>query len=853
MADYQPQDESPKDDAPSEGLSFFLRTKEQRRQWREQEKKLRKERLSALREQYRNAPIPTKIWHLYLKWHIVHVAALALAVCLCVYFVPKCYEAAQKLWFDTTYGSRDNPVSKEEIYALSPIDEEGAARIAALDPVDKDDTWTICVYLVGSNLEDYDENDLSAIVRMEASGIVHENDARDSMVTDQLLNHYMSSLSAGGLELPGYLYYPTKPVASSRVVTEDVVVSDSMGAASKDLSEMTSDIWSENINIVVQTGGASHWSNHSINPNRTQRFQYKDGVFTEVENLPLQPSSTPETLADFLAFCRDSYPADHTMLVLWNHGAGAFGYGNDSICGGMFTLKDIRAALDSVYDPNPDAPAFDIIGFDACLMSSLEVAHALDGFARYYAVSEELEPNDGWDYGPWLQAMTDDPTMSPARVAQAIADAYMDFYMTENANIGFLVKNDATFTVLDARKASELYDAYCDLAKAQLIDASQDLSVLSEMGRCADKSTHFAGSMATTYNTIDLGNYVSYTVDSYPEQSSRIAELLDETVLYHRASGSLSDSEGITIYLPGNVDSIQSLMLALKYSGTVSEDQNIQALYFYKVAGLLDDEMAAYVTELTGSEPKKLDTTPFKNFSKTVPVLDEDTSSSITDTDFTIAIDNTLLDALQSYSLELGQYDAATKTVTYYGHDEYVLLEEDDMRIAYDGKWVCFDGVPLSVEVVSLSPSTAEYRSKVMVGDTPKYLEFSYDRDTEALTMTGIRTFPSTLGQGTIIDANSFLNTRTVETLELGTIIKPVYTVSNLTTNTTEEVVGQEIMVKVTSDLELKSLPSGTYLGTALITDQRGDEYYSQVMCYEMSNGHIADAYVDPSFRGSSW
>ncbi|MBR2682684.1 MAG: hypothetical protein IKE22_05400, partial [Atopobiaceae bacterium] len=74
-----------------------------------------------------------------------------------------------------------------------------------------------------------------------------------------------------------------------------------------------------------------------------------------------------------------------------------------------------------------------------------------------------------------------------------------------------------------------------------------------------------------------------------------------------------------------------------------------------------------------------------------------------------------------------------------------------------------------------------------------------------------------------------------------------------LTTNTTEEVVGQEIMVKVTSDLELKALPSGTYLGTALITDQRGDEYYSQVMCYEMSNGHIADAYVDPSFRGSSW
>ena len=71
--------------------------------------------VSTLREQYRNAPLLTKIWHVYLKWYIVHVAALTLAVCLCVYFAPKCYEAAQRLWFDATYNSRNNPVSKEEI------------------------------------------------------------------------------------------------------------------------------------------------------------------------------------------------------------------------------------------------------------------------------------------------------------------------------------------------------------------------------------------------------------------------------------------------------------------------------------------------------------------------------------------------------------------------------------------------------------------------------------------------------------------------------------------------------------------------------------------------------------------
>ena len=55
----------------------------------------------------------------------------------------------------------------------------------------------------------------------------------------------------------------------------------------------------------------------------------------------------------------------------------------DSIYGQTLTLKDIRMALESVYRPNSRKPAFDIIGFDACLMSCLEVTNALDGFADY--------------------------------------------------------------------------------------------------------------------------------------------------------------------------------------------------------------------------------------------------------------------------------------------------------------------------------------------------------------------------------------------------------------------------------------------------------------------------------------
>lgn len=104
-----------------------------------------------------------------------------------------------------------------------------------------------------------------------------------------------------------------------------------------------------------------------INPNRIQRFEYYKGEFREVYDEPLQSVTDPKTLTSFLKFCKEEYPADHTMLVLWNHGGGAFGYGHDSIYNHLMSLKDIRTALEGAYEPNQKDPAFDIIGFDACL------------------------------------------------------------------------------------------------------------------------------------------------------------------------------------------------------------------------------------------------------------------------------------------------------------------------------------------------------------------------------------------------------------------------------------------------------------------------------------------------------
>ncbi len=818
-----------------------LKRKERRKLWKAAKKAKREEE----KEYYRYAPWGKRVWNLYLKKPVVGILSFLLIAVLLVASFSAIQETIMGPVFQFFYRStKDMPLSEEDLvklYEMSPIDEEGAERIDALPKVGENETWTICVYMVGSNLEDHDENDLSYVASMLTREDREENSAISRQHRMDNLNLFNEELKDNGLELPAFFYYPDKPTASSQTVTEEVVVSDMPGAASTDIGEMTADIWSDNIQIVIQTGGATRWSNQMINPNRTQRFLYKGGEFSEVADLPLVPSSVPDTLADFLRFCRDEYPADHTMLVFWNHGGGPFGYGNDSIFNSSFTLADIREALSSVYRPNSSKPAFDIIGFDACLMSCLEVTHALEGFADYYCLSEETEPGDGWDYTPFLQAMTEDPTMSPAKVAQKVADSYTDYYVRENINFP-LIQWDVTFSVIDAQKAAELYDAYCDLCKTQLLDSIDDLGVLAEIGRCSGKATRYGGSAYNVFNTVDLGNYMDYLGDSYPEECARIKELLKETVLYHRENGSLSDSTGMAVYIPSVVKDINGLIYYLTYIYDVSEDDSVTALYYYKQAGCLNDELKEAVALLTDKEPKVLDVSAFRQFSKSRPATD--------DAGFRIPVSDPLQNLVVDYELEVSKYDEENNIVTYYGREDCLYLDGEGSLVSeFDGKWICLEGQPLSVEIISSTPAAIEYRAHVLYNGEDAWLELSYDRDTDEVNVIGVRKTPN----GMMDDVNYLTNTRSNEEVEYGATITPVYQQADFKDNSTRNVNGKTVTFKAGTNLKRAALPASTYLNTAVITDPRGDSYYSAVFSSRMTGSTMGNWEVDSRFIGRAY
>jgi len=139
------------------------------------------------------------------------------------------------------------------------------------------------------------------------------------------------------------------------------------------------------------------------------------------------------TLYEFVTYAVENYPADHYALVLWDHGGGWIGCcWDDSSGDDHLEPWEIRTALNVVKSCYPDFH-LNIVGFDACLMASLEMAFELANpvtgcFADYLVASEEVEPGDGWPYDLILNLVKNYPDLSPALFADWIAYLYVQSY-----------------------------------------------------------------------------------------------------------------------------------------------------------------------------------------------------------------------------------------------------------------------------------------------------------------------------------------------------------------------------------------------------------------------------------------
>ncbi|MDP6546683.1 MAG: clostripain-related cysteine peptidase [Phycisphaerae bacterium] len=238
--------------------------------------------------------------------------------------------------------------------------------------------------------------------------------------------------------------------------------------AQLDIDEMTAADLPDSVAVTLLVDDASD-----------QTKQYRLGE-TPV-NMGELNSGKPETLLDFINWSWANYPAEKTMLVLWDHGSGVRGACWDDP-GGHEGLS-----LTEIVDVLDEFPNFDIIGFDACVMSTLEVAYQFRNHADYMVASEANIPGIGWEYNHWLDGLAATPTMSPQQLAVEAVDGYAQEYPGGSKTLS-AVQLDKVAPVAEA------LDGFADAMLAQATDddwlivqdaklTAQSFSVYRDIGR----------------------------------------------------------------------------------------------------------------------------------------------------------------------------------------------------------------------------------------------------------------------------------------------------------------------------------------------------------------------------------
>lgn len=299
----------------------------------------------------------------------------------------------------------------------------------------------------------------------------------------------------------------------------------------------------ESINVLIYTGGTSQWNNDTVDAGANQIWLAKNNDLTLLETLGPQSMGESGTLSGFISYAQTHYPADHKALLMWDHGGGSvIGFGADELYNyDGLTLSEMTDAFAAADDGQP----FELLGFDACLMASVEMAAVAAPYAKYLVASEEVEPGSGWDYGSLLDALAANTGMTGAELGTVITDGYF----ARSAGSG--MEGDLTCSVIDLSKVDAIEAQLAAYAASLDGQLAQPLTVqtLSKARQNADKYGEEPGTTGTeTLNMIDFYHFISLQEGGTAAQ--QLMSAIQNAVVYERSGAQQVNSNGLSIYFP---------------------------------------------------------------------------------------------------------------------------------------------------------------------------------------------------------------------------------------------------------------------------------------------------------------
>jgi hypothetical protein len=239
-----------------------------------------------------------------------------------------------------------------------------------------------------------------------------------------------------------------------------------------DFLEMSSVGSTDDLNIVVQFDRIAGYDDRYDDWSGTMRYLVTAGMTPTIANATedlgeVVNMGDPATLIDFVGWAVTNYPANHHVLVLWDHGADWRGVCWDySSSNDYLDMYEIDYALDTIMFDNADL-FYDVLAFDACSMGSIEVAYQVEPYAQYMVASEIGVPEAGFEYSSPLAALASNPDMTALDLCNEILDAYSEYYLSLlGTPLEFMLNESFTLSITDLGELSALASTVHDLALA---------------------------------------------------------------------------------------------------------------------------------------------------------------------------------------------------------------------------------------------------------------------------------------------------------------------------------------------------------------------------------------------------
>ena len=248
----------------------------------------------------------------------------------------------------------------------------------------------------------------------------------------------------------------------------------------------------------------------------------------------------------FLDYLRDGYPNfDQRFLTLWDHGNSYKGFGGDhNFPGDTLSLDEMARAFERAQ-----AGTFDLIGFDACLMASVEVAKIIAPNARYMIASEDLEPGHGWLWSEVIRSYAIEDSI--VETGKRMVDNFVQ-------DVHEYKSDGKTLSLLDLSRYDRLEAALNPVISAydqrvfSSLEYSDSLIWGSELAR-----SYGGVNKEDSRTSIDLKHFAQLMLAENPNAEvnsslNRLIGAIDSFVVHSKHDGSRPNSFGIAIDAPEN-------------------------------------------------------------------------------------------------------------------------------------------------------------------------------------------------------------------------------------------------------------------------------------------------------------